>query len=261
VSLDAKIKESLSILDDMAAEHAPVAVFGMFSGGHDSLCAVHLASTHPAFTGAAHVNTTIGIERTRQFVRDTCARQAWPLKEYTPPVPYREIVWKHGFPGPGAHAFMYARLKERCVRALVREHKSERKDRVALVTGVRLAESTRRMGHVVPVVRAGAQVWTAPILHWTDDDKNEYMARFGLARNPIVDALCMSGECLCGAFASRGELQALKRVDPDAYAFIKQLEEEVALFGKPATWGVRPGVVPKKTKPKPGLCFSCEEKL
>lgn len=51
-------------------DYEPSAVYGLFSGGHDSLCSTHIASTMPNFKGVVHANTGIGIEETREFVRD-----------------------------------------------------------------------------------------------------------------------------------------------------------------------------------------------
>jgi 3'-phosphoadenosine 5'-phosphosulfate sulfotransferase (PAPS reductase)/FAD synthetase len=260
VTLETKIKQSMEILDEAVGQHKPSHVFGMFSGGHDSLVATHLASKHSSFTRAAHINTTIGIEQTRQFVRDTARERQWRLLEYTPPVSYRDIVLEHGFPGPGGHRFMYTRLKERCVDRLVREHKTKWNDRIGLVTGVRLSESVRRMGHVEPVKRDGCQLWIAPILHWDDDDKLEYMAREGLKRNAVVDTICMSGECLCGAFAHKEELFELGQAFPDTAAVIHDLQAEAAARGVHCKWGTRPPG--KRGKPTKGgmMCSSCNQR-
>lgn len=260
--VQSKIDEANAILQEAIDLHNPTHVFGLFSGGHDSLCATHLASKHPKFSGAVHINTTIGIEETRQFVRDTCRDHQWKLKEYFPPVSYRDIVLKHGLPGPGAHSFMYIRLKERCIRQLVKEHKVGKRNRIILVTGVRLQESERRMGHVVPIRREATKIWIAPILNWSSDDKLNYIDREGLKKNPVVEALCMSGECLCGAFAHPGEIAEIEAVSPATADVIHQLEAECAANGKHAKWGAAP-IRPKKIKVSKkvlALCHSCEAK-
>lgn len=258
--LDSKIAQSLDIIDAAIRDNPASHLFGMFSGGHDSLCATHLASQHPAFTRAVHINTTIGIEETRQFVRRVSMERQWRLAEYSPPVSYRDIVLKHGFPGPGGHQITYARLKERCVRRLVREHKQYFKDRIGLVTGVRLSESTRRMGHVKPVQREGAQLWIAPILHWSDDDKLEYMARYELPRNRVVDILCMSGECLCGAFAKKEELIEIEISFPETAAEIHALQRDAEAAGVHAKWGVRPPGTRRRATKGGMLCATCNQK-
>lgn len=256
-----RVATAREIMDAAIDEHSPSHVFGMFSGGHDSLCACHVASLHPRFDGCVHINTGIGIEQTREFVRATCQDHGWPLKEYHPPVSYREIVLKHGFPGPASHWVMYARLKERCIRQLIREHKTRHRDRILLVTGVRRAESTRRMGYVQPVNRIGAQVWVAPIIDWSNDDKTAHIAEHKLPENPVVKLLCMSGECLCGAFARPGEIKELELWFPEVAERIHALEREANAARVPAVWGTAPAVNWESLgQPDLPLCWSCEAK-
>lgn len=258
--LSLAVREGLAIIDQALEEYDVTHLFGMFSGGHDSICSTALLSLHPAFSGAVHINTSIGIRETREFVRGTSKALGWDLKEYSPPVPYRDIVLKHGFPGPGGHRFMYTRLKERCIRQLVREHKAKRFDRIGLVTGVRLSESQRRMGHVTPIQREGAQLWIAPILNWSDDDKHEFMAAMNLPRNPVVDTLCMSGECLCGAFARKEEFTELSACYPEAAEEIRALQIEAAAAGVHSEWGKRPPGKRGKATKGGMLCASCNQK-
>jgi 3'-phosphoadenosine 5'-phosphosulfate sulfotransferase (PAPS reductase)/FAD synthetase len=112
--------EPYKIVETAIERYSPNHVLGLFSGGHDSLCACHIASQHPNFSGVVHINTGIGIEETRQFVRDTCQREGWELLELHPPETYESLVVEHGFPGPAHHYKMYQRLKERCLRQLLR---------------------------------------------------------------------------------------------------------------------------------------------
>ena len=138
-----------ALLDAAIAQHPPVvAVYALFSGGHDSLASTAITAKHPAFTGVVHANTGIGIEATRQFVRDTCAAQGWPLtEEYPDRFTYDEMVLDKGFPGgPKSHNRMYYYLKQRSIDRVVARAKTSYKDRVMLVTGIRLNESIRRMG-------------------------------------------------------------------------------------------------------------------
>ena len=255
-----RVKSALAIIDHAVAEFSPSHIFGMFSGGHDSLCATHIASLHPKFSGAVHINTTIGIEETREFVRETAKVLGWPLTEYVPPVSYRDIILRDGFPGPGAHRYMYIRLKERCMDRLIREHKTKHNDRILLVTGVRLQESKRRMGHVEAIKREKCRVWTAPILDWSADDKLEHIAEYNLPQNTVVKTMCMSGECLCGAFAEPDELEQIKTFYPKTAAVIEGLQFEAARAGVHAKWGKRP---PRKADARQidmAMCWSCEAK-
>lgn len=252
------VREGLDILAGAVEEHRPVKVFALFSGGHDSLCSTHLASRSPRFDGCVHIDTGIGIDETREFVRATCRAHGWPLAEYRPPVPYEEIVLRWGFPGPAGHTLIYNRLKERCLRQLSRDHKATRSDLILLITGIRRQESRRRMGYVEPVQKKDGRVWVAPLLNWTHDDKHAYLDAHHLPRNPVVEKLCMSGECLCGAFARKGELDEIAFWYPETAARIRALEVRAAEAGVPCRWGQRPAAA-KRTAPTPtvGLCWSC----
>jgi 3'-phosphoadenosine 5'-phosphosulfate sulfotransferase (PAPS reductase)/FAD synthetase len=253
--------EGQQILAEAVDRFRPVRVFALFSGGHDSLCSAHLTSQTPRFDGCVHINTGIGIEETREFVRATCRKHGWPLREYHPPMSYEEIVLRWGFPGPAGHSMVYGRLKERCLRQLVREHKTGRRDRVLLVSGIRRQESRRRMGYDEPIQADGARVWVAPLLNWSHDDKHAYLDAHALDRNPVVERLCMSGECLCGAFARKGELDEIAFWYPQAAARIRALEEKAAAVGVPCRWGQKPPNGGRaRTEPAVGLCWSCEAK-
>jgi 3'-phosphoadenosine 5'-phosphosulfate sulfotransferase (PAPS reductase)/FAD synthetase len=255
-SLDRKVADARAILDEAIAEHGLETLLGLFSGGHDSLIATHLVSQYRQFKAAAHIPTTIGIPATRQFVHETCEAHGWPLEEESGPRTYRSLVMQYGFPGPGGHLYMYSWLKQRAVRKLVRAHKVGHRGRVGLVTGVRRAESVRRMGHVEPIYRDGAQVWIAPLIDFSDDDKNAYIGLYQLRRNPVVANLCMSGECLCGAFAHEGELAEIAVFYPETAAEIRQLMADAAAAGVHDRWGERP-----PPKIKQAMCQQCDRQL
>lgn len=256
-SLAEKVAEAHKIISDAVKRNRPRGVVGLYSGGHDSLIATHLASAHPAFRFAASMDTTIGINETLEHRREVAQSYQWRPREYVAPVSYRDIVLAEGFPGPGAHMFMYIRLKERGLRQLMSEVQHRDGDRVILVTGVRLSESKRRMGHVKKEQREGGKVFTAPILNWSDDDKDEYMAFHGLPRNPVTGKLCMSGECLCGAFASPGEIAVIEAEYPDFADRLHALEFEARRAGVHSVWGTRPPGDKGASKSGP-LCTSCD---
>lgn len=254
----------LRLLDIAIRRYKPVAVFGMLSGGHDSLCATHMVSRHPAFTGAVHINTGIGVEETRQFVRRVSQEMRWELWEYRAVdqgEDYDELVLEYGFPGPFHHRKMYSRLKERALDQVLRDFKTKRSDRIMLVTGVRRYESTRRMGTVQSINRRGAKLWVAPLTWFQSRHKHAYMEKHSLPRNEVVDQLHMSGECLCGAFAKPGELEWLEFCGfSDVVERIRKLESQVEERGiSRCRWGT--GREHQVSSEAPGfLCVGCENR-
>jgi hypothetical protein len=67
-------------------------------------------------------------------------------------------------------------------------------------------------------------------------DVNRYVAEKELPRNPVVEHLHMSGECLCGAYAKPGELDEIGLFYPHVKARIESLEKQVAAAGFPWRW-------------------------
>lgn len=274
-SIAQKIQVALEKIDKAVREHKPVAVFGMFSGGHDSFSASYVASLHPSLTGMVHINTGIGVEATRSYVRQTCKDRGWNLIEHfaaqnlnakgkLDPQLYDEFVLKYGFPGPHGHGMMYARLKERALHSLARTSgascRGKTKRRIMLISGCRSIESTRRMGNVEEVQVDGRRIWTAPIHDWTKYDTSLCLEYANQPRNEVVDLIHKSGECLCGAFAKPGELEELKLWPQtrEAYDRIIALQERANAAGVHAVWGTRPPKE-KKCALKPGmLCHSCK---
>jgi 3'-phosphoadenosine 5'-phosphosulfate sulfotransferase (PAPS reductase)/FAD synthetase len=278
MNIQDRIKQAVDRLASAVTEFEPIAVFALFSGGHDSFSSSYIASLSASFSGAVHINTGIGIPGTRDYVRDTANARGWRLLEYkatenvkadgTPdPQIYADIVRAHGFPGPFGHRMMYSKLKERQLRRLERDvgasGRGKKPKRIIYVSGCRSAESNRRMANTDEVNVDGRRVWVAPIHDWTKADTNELLEVANQPRNLIVDLIHKSGECLCGAFAKKTELAELNlwpQTRP-AYDAIVKLQEEIGpRFGW--GWGERPL---KNHKTQPGLfgtnalCWSCDK--
>ena len=253
----AKIESAVQSIADSIAEYNPVKVYALVSGGNDSTVTAHLAKEFgPRLDGLVHINTGIGVEETRQFVRTFAKWLQMPLIEKSPPVTYEELVLKYGFPGPAAHRYMYIWLKERPLREVRREAQDGQKRRVLFITGVRTSESQRRMGYVQRIQRDGNTVWVAPIRDFDHRDIWDYRDRFSLPSNEVVEILHMSGECLCGAFAKPGELDWLALFYPKVAQRIRQLEKKAHSAGiKSCHWGPQSS---KEIREAPGpLCAGC----
>lgn len=252
--------EADEIIAKAAEKYDPVATLLLVSGGNDSLVLLDTCA-HRA-DAIVHINTGIGIEQTNEFAREVGASYGKPFIELRPPRTYEDIVFNvfGGMPGPGIHGWVYQRLKERCVREIVAAHKRRWRDRVLILTGVRRAESRRRMGYDNPVDRAGAQVWVNPLLWWTNDEMRDYRAERELPVNEVAANLHLSGECLCGAMADqnthREERAALRFFYPAFDARLTEIERECSRRGlRYCEWGVKRPEQGGKAGP---LCQSCE---
>jgi 3'-phosphoadenosine 5'-phosphosulfate sulfotransferase (PAPS reductase)/FAD synthetase len=262
--MEEKKRIALDTINEACETHGCMKVFALFSGGDDSLAALRVAVEHPCFRAAVHCNTGIGVDATREFVRETCKSMRVPLIEYkaaenvkgdgTPdPKIYEEMVLAYGFPGPTkfGHGKMYDQLKERGLRRLIREF-TDGREKVILASGCRSEESSRRMGTTKRIqcgevggsgqVREQRRVWVNHIHDWTKADTLAFAAASGLSRNPVSALIGKSGECLCGAFAKKGELEELLRHDltRPVGEYILDLERRVWDAGFPWRWHEKP---------------------
>ena len=257
------------IVDSAVADYKPVAIYVGFSGGNDSRAVVHWMMNNVPGCQPVHFNTGIGIEATRQYVRDTCADYGWKLTEIRAKEDcgqdYDALVRRYGFPGPDGHRLMYQRLKERCVYELVKRVKVglPRRAKVLLATGIRNDESLIRMGYAGREVnKVRAQIWANPLYWWPKEQRDSYNASSGMPRNPIADALGMSGECGCGAFAHPGELARWSAVDPSFGKRISLLQSECLALGHTWNWEGRPpkgGFNKNQMSLFHPLCVGCEK--
>lgn len=239
-------------------ESAPVDrdTLALVSGGHDSLTAMHLAYQSAAVNldGIVHINTGIGVPETRAFVEQRADDLGLRYYEVGKPLDhiegseyrylneeYVKLVREYGFPGPGAHKWMYLNLKEKPLQRFLSEYDGD----PVLVSGVSRHESDRRMQ---TVEEEGQQEYLghptiSPIVEFTGLDVRHYRSGLDLPMNPVVDKLEMSGECLCGAFADRGELRMVRLFYPEVYRRILCIEASVS-----AAAGVESGPDEEYTK-------------
>lgn len=235
-----------------AMTYDPAACFVGMSGGDDSLVATHWMMNNVPGCRVFHANTGIGIERTRQFVRDTCKENSWPLIEIRAKEDcgqdYEQIVLENGFPGPPSHFRMYQRLKERCVRLLLKRHKRRYHDCILIASGMRKDESVRRMRYSGREInKVDGQMWVMPLYYWSKDRFHQYIKDHNLKRNPVSEILGFSGECLCGAYAHPGEKELVRIVDRKTAEYLDDLEIRVRAAGHDWGWEDRK---PRKAKPR-----------
>ena len=143
------VNQAVETISEAIEKYDPIKVYALVSGGNDSTVVAHLSAKFgPRLDAIAHINTGIGVERTRDYVREFSDWIGMPLIEKRAERKYEDLVMEYGFPGPAAHRYMYIWLKERALRKLRREAQDGQRRRVMFITGVRTSESQRRMGHV-----------------------------------------------------------------------------------------------------------------
>lgn len=257
-TLDDMVAEAHARIDDALERWRPVGVWAAFSGGNDST--VMLDIVRDRIDGVLHVNTTIGIRQTREFVRDLCDHWGLDLCEVSPPVSYDELVRKQGFYGPKDHEWAYRQLKKSATRVFKAKVLAPRKRTcVMLLTGMRTGESLTRMSHGADDRKEERIAWVNPIRLFTNDDMAEYRQRYPcLPHNPVNKILGKSGECLCGCFSfGPVELEVIRDLDPDTAAQIERLQAELKAKGSPfCRWGPGGKATGRRAGP---MCVGCDE--
>lgn len=295
--LDDLVQQSQDILAAAIEQHVTnegrivAALTAGYSGGNDSTALVHMFRHQLDY--ALHANTTVGIESTRDFVRNTCEEWGLSLIERTPPREqdhYRALVLTHdrgkkgqalgGFPGPAMHFKMFQRLKERAIESIQAELVSNpRRERMVCILGRRRTESQRR-AQVNAVDRRGSRVNVSPLINWTKADLNTYRLRNSdIPQNKASGLIHMSGECLCGSFASPGEREEIVYWFPGDFEQIAELEalladrDDIPDHRKTWGWGSDPAKKAAETEylkrfavePEPetagDMCSSCADRF
>lgn len=208
------------------------------SGGHDSTMMLYEVanSDQVEIDAVFHMNTGIGAEFTRQYVREHCARLGLPYIEGIQPDPdqrYGPKVIVHGFPGarPIAHEMHRRDLKQDVEDKLIAAYDKS----IAIITGANRYESARRKRNVA---KNGIQESSrhsdvtnyGPIAEWTGSEIKDGLKEYGVDRNELADLLDSSGECLCGAFASFWDLGIIAKYHPTLFHAIMTLMLLASLY-------------------------------
>lgn len=230
----------------------PAKVSCLVSGGKDSVTTAHVLAAEGRLERVVFIDTGIATPDLFPFVEKLCSDMAWPLEVIRTPKVYEELVLKFGFPGPAQHFLFMSLLKGRAIRAFRRAHPGE-----VLASGVRSKESARRLTNAKEwSLFEGVWVY-APILSWPTEKVWDYVKRNGLPRSPAYKTLHISGDCLCGAFASPREVHLLEMFYPAVAARLKELERLTAGRKVGAKWGWGEGFGSGQTKMESFVCQSC----
>lgn len=211
----------------------PTHIVSMVSGGKDSACSDAVARELGAKIDLVmHGNTRCGIPQTSEFVRETYGK----LGEYVEAdagTAYEDYVLRKGFfgRGIGAHGFSYRVLKATPFRKAVSKHirQGRRNIRVLLLNGARKDESENRRKNLELFRQDPANpgnIWVNLIHHWSQEDRDDYLASRNVPINPVAKALCRSGECMCGTMQSRAERAEAAVLYPEWGRWLDGLEAE-----------------------------------
>ena len=218
------------IINEVIKIHGRTDFYVACSGGKDSICLAHYIKTNypDNFKGLLFVDTGVGIELTKQWLKEYAEKKGWPLHivKHDDRISYESIVLGVGFPGAGFHNWVMKILKFVPMRTFAFE--KDRKFKHCIISGTRRFESKRRSINTKPITREGNFYFCSPFYDQTDEWVYRYLLENGLEITPVHKILGMSGECMCGCFAGLGEREIIKQLDPKLDAQLTELENKIA---------------------------------
>lgn len=197
---------------------------GLFSGGKDSLATCHYLWKEQYLNEVLYCDTGIKARENFEFVLSTCNKYNWKLNVISPKrgETYEDFIRKFGFPHSGIHSTIMGYLKWHPIRKWARENPG-----VCFVSGRRKKESKRRMRLQKYVERPEKNIlMCSPLFYWN------YIKSNNIESSPVYRTLHISGDCLCGSFAEKGEADIIATFHPELAKQIQCLESQ---YGK--KWG------------------------
>ena len=206
----------------------------LLSGGKDSWACAKWLQENNRLLGCIALATGISVPMWLVTLQSMCVKEGWNLEVFETSVKYEDLVRKYGFPGVSKHQWMVNYLKGRGVAQFKKTHPN-----APLASGVRIGESGRRSLSALPISKWEGVFIYAPILYWSTAEVWTYVKARGYERPESYNKLGLSGDCLCGSFASEWERQALKVHYPtvDARLTILEQDPEVQAHKKRGCWG------------------------
>jgi 3'-phosphoadenosine 5'-phosphosulfate sulfotransferase (PAPS reductase)/FAD synthetase len=190
-----------------------VKIHCFFSGGRDSAVSCYLAKRVADVRNwefvLVHIDTTIGLKETEEYVRYyaewlkaelVVLRPGYTFEEYVARYPY----WPHVYP-PWAR-WCYHKLKRIPSERYIKQHY---RSGDIIVLGIRKSESLFREREYNSVfttkyysdAKVKAKIWL-PLLVVDDATINRLMKKYGIPVSPVWEKIGMSGECFCLAGSS-----------------------------------------------------------
>ena len=276
-----KEKTPNEIMDE-AIELGLTDFYVAYSGGKDSGIALDfMAKEFPQyFKGVVFVNTGIAIPETVKFVEDYCKERDYTLyhlhaedvKRKKPSkygkvgdsFSYENLVMNYGFPQQGLHTITMRWLKIFSIRKFISD-RIKNGEHPAIISGIRKNESKRRsVAKNRKYIHQDGKMWfVSPLYFKSNDWVYRYFIENNIKRSPVYDTIHISGDCLCGCFAKKGELKLLEMFHPTVFAEINRLEKLVKDKGsedaqKHKTWGVfKQSTLSKQAQLQDYVCNDC----
>jgi 3'-phosphoadenosine 5'-phosphosulfate sulfotransferase (PAPS reductase)/FAD synthetase len=229
--IEEKVKESITFIKKNAFD---TIIAGLFSGGKDSLVALHLAlqacSDKTCDVIAIHADTTVEIPDNINYINDVCKKLNVKLLIIKPDIDYFTLVKKWGFPRM-KYRWCCKSLKIYPIKKALDEIRKEGKN-VVVVDGIRAEESkVRSEFERISQHKIWKVLVLHPIFYWTKEDIKKYIELYlkpvGIDINPLYKlGFRRACECWCPVFKSEKDFELLAKFYPEIFVRLVELEKE-----------------------------------
>jgi len=262
------LSESISIIEQAIEKYNPSNVFVAYSGGRDSAIALDIATKIFSHVQVMAIDTGLAHDKWRSIVERNVGQYkntSLTIVEGLSWEWFSGNVLEYGFGyTPRQHSIYYRMLKERAINSLIQSSKTHYYDKIAFITGVRRAESTKRL-KTPDVMCVGARVTINAIAHYDNLRAKEYHAlNLPNYHNDCYSDIGNSGDCACN-WTLGIKLADLEKTSPNLFEKMKALSDESLERGG-WCYGTRP---PRELAeldnrgedmPNDSLCISCYSK-
>lgn len=195
-------------------------VIVMFSGGKDSLVAMHLSKEIKKDVKALFIDTGITTPGLKDYIISTTNKLDVELYIVTTTYNYFDLVLKKGFPSI-TRRWCKDYLKIKPLKCFIK-NTFPNKD-VLLVTGVRREESwMKSRAHKLfynPRIKANSY---AILFDWKREDIINYINLKRLGVNPLYEIYGKAYDCWCSVYKSPADFAKLRIYNPDFFEkFVK----------------------------------------
>jgi 3'-phosphoadenosine 5'-phosphosulfate sulfotransferase (PAPS reductase)/FAD synthetase len=223
-----KCSESLNSFIEVVKNNGVESIFVLFSGGRDSLVALHLSREVSERLGvklsALHVDTTVSTPGNLEYVEEVCREFGVDLIVLRPKRDFFSLVGRWGFPTATRRWCCY-HLK---IEPLKKFFKNIDTSGVLVADGIRAEESWRRRGFPKLARHRHFNCLNYhPIFEWSKEDVLKYIKVHKLRENPLYSKLPRVTECWCTAFKTVRQFTVLRQEWPEL--FNKFVEAEANL--------------------------------
>lgn len=258
--------ESVAIITKAIETYKPRAVFVAYSGGKDSAIILDIAAKIFAHVYVMAIDTGLSHDNWRGLIEKHIAHYSNASLEVVSGGGfdwYRENVLDYGFGyTPNQHVIYYRMLKERAIKEHIQNNKLKYHDNIFYLTGVRRAESFKRL-KTPDVMKVGVRISVNAIAHYSDVYAARYHAlHLAHYENPFYSQIGNSGDCACN-WTCKIKLDTLKKHSPLLGAKLEALSNESVESGG-WQYGTKPPLLlpsaKAETMPEDSLCISCYQK-